>query len=155
MWQRIQSLFFLLTILSNTAIFWLELAVIHAGGEKFSFTLYKLQNEGSSEVLYETIMLAILCSICILLSVVAFGMFKKRQVQIKLTQLLLLVQIAFLVAIFFVVDGTVNSLDQLSSPLVDYSVGAYVALIPSVFIFFALKAIKKDEALVRAADRIR
>tara|TARA_B110000503_G_C7119283_1_gene401729 strand:+ start:1302 stop:1766 length:465 start_codon:yes stop_codon:yes gene_type:complete len=154
MWQRIQTLFFLLTILSNTAIFWLEIAVIHAGGKSFNFTLYKLQSvEG--EVLYSSTMLAVLCSTCIVLSGVAFGMFKRRQVQIKLTQLLLLVQIAFLVAIFFVIDSTVSSLIQLESPLVDYSVGAYLALIPSVFIFLALRAIKKDEALVRAADRIR
>jgi len=44
---------------------------------------------------------------------------------------------------------------QLESPIVDYGVGAYLPLIPFVFIFLAIKAIKKDEALVRAADRIR
>ena len=82
-------------------------------------------------------------------------MFKRRQVQVKLSQLLLLVQVGFLVAIFFTVDGTVTSLPQLENPVVHYSVGAYLALIPLVFIFLAIKAIKKDEALVRAADRIR
>jgi len=154
MWQRIQSLFFLLTILSNAAIYWLDLAVIQAGGKSFNFTLYKLQS-AEGEVLYSSTMLAILCSICIVLSGVAFGMFKRRQVQIKLTQLLLLVQVAFLVAIFFVVDSTVTGMVQLESPIVDYGVGAYLPLIPFVFIFLAIKAIKKDEALVRAADRIR
>tara|TARA_B110000046_G_scaffold35749_2_gene39095 strand:+ start:64071 stop:64535 length:465 start_codon:yes stop_codon:yes gene_type:complete len=154
MWQRIQSLYFLLTILSNTAIFWLEIAVIHAGGESYSFTLYKLQNiEG--QVLYNTTMLAILCSMSIVLSGVAFGMFKRRQVQIKLSQLLLLVHVAFLVAIFFVIDSTIGSMIELKNALVNYGIGSYLALIPLVFIFLAIKGIKKDEALIRAADRIR
>ncbi len=154
MWQRIQSLFFLLTILSNTAIFWLEIAVIHAGGESYSFTLYKLQNiEG--QVFYNTTMLAILCSMSIVLSGVAFGMFKRRQVQIKLSQLLLLVHVAFLVAIFFVIDSTIGSMIELKNALVNYGIGSYLALIPLVFIFLAIKGIKKDEALIRAADRIR
>lgn len=128
--------------------------MVQAGGLSYSFSLYKLQNmEG--EVLYNDFILAILCSLCIVLSGVAFAMFKRRQMQIKLAQLLLLVQVGFLVAIFFVVDGTVNSLEVLKSPLVEYGIGAYLALIPLVFIFLAIKGIKKDEALVRAADRIR
>jgi hypothetical protein len=154
MWQRTQSLFFLLTILSNAAIYWLQIAVVHAGGASFTFSLYKLQSEEGA-VLYSGTMLAILCSLCIVLSGIAFGMFKRRQIQIKLSQLLLLIQVGFLVAIFFVVDSTVASLTQLENPLIDYSIGAYLALIPLVFIFLAIKGIKKDEALVRAADRIR
>ena len=155
MWQRTQSLFFLLTIVCNTAIFWLNLAVVESGDSSFDFTLYKLQSGVEGDVLYSGMMLAILCSLCIVLSGVAFGMFKRRQVQVKLSQLLLLIQVGFLVAIFFTVDGTVTSLPQLENPVVHYSVGAYLALIPLVFIFLAIKAIKKDEALVRAADRIR
>ena len=154
MWQRIQSLFFLLTIVCNTVIFWMNLAVVHAGGKSYTFSLYKLQSS-DSEVLYSNVILAMLCSLCIVLSGIAFGMFKKRQLQIKLSQLLLVVQVAFLVTVFFVVDGTVNSTTSLNNPIVEYGIGAYLALIPLIFIFLAIKAIKKDEALVRAADRIR
>ena len=155
MWQRTQSLFFLLTIICNSVIFWLNLAVVQAGGVNYSFNLYKLTSIADGSVLYSRMILAILCSICIVVSGVVFGMFKRRQLQVKLAQLLLLLQIGFLVAIFFTVDGTVTSLTQLENPLVDYSIGSYLAVLPLIFIFLAIKGIKKDEALVRAADRIR
>ena len=155
MWQRIQSLFLFIALVLNIAIFWLDLANVSLEGVLHSFNLYKLQVVDSGEVLYSTIVLAILCSICITLCGVTLGMFKKRQVQIKLAKLLLLVQVGFLVAIFFIVDGAVTSLTSGSAATVEYYIGSYLALIPLIFIFLAIKGIKKDEALVRAADRIR
>jgi hypothetical protein len=40
-------------------------------------------------------------------------------------------------------------------PIIDYEFGAYLTIFPLFFIYLALRFIKKDEALVRAADRIR
>lgn len=154
MWQRTQSLFFCLTILFNAAIFWLNLAIVRVGEDAYNFNLYKLQST-DGEVLVSTLLLAILCSACILMSGIAFSMFKKRQMQIKIAQFLLLLQVGFLVAIFFTVDNTITGLARFDNSIVEYGVGAYLALIPLVFIFLAMKGIKKDEALVRAADRIR
>jgi len=155
MWQRIQSIFLLIALVLNVAIFWLDLAAVSVDGVLHSFNLYKLQVAETGEVVYSTIALAILCSACIALCGLTLGMFKKRQVQIKLAKLVLLVQVVFLVAIFFIVDGAVTGLTTVSTPTVEYYTGAYLALIPLVFIFLAINAIKKDEALVRAADRIR
>jgi len=155
MWQRTQSIFFFIALMLNVAIFWLDLANISLDGVLHSFNLYKLQVVDSGEVIYSNIALTILCSLCIALCLVTLGMFKKRQLQIKLAKLLLLVQVGFLVAIFFIVDGAVTNSASVSLGTVEYYIGAYFALLPLIFIFLAIKAIKKDEDLVRAADRIR
>ncbi len=155
MWQRIQTLFLFIALVLNIAIFWLDLANVSLDGVLHSFNLYKLQVADTGEVLYSTIVLAILCSICLTLCGVTLVMFKRRQVQIKLAKLLLLVQVGFLVAIFFIVDGAVTGLTEVNAATVEYYIGSYLALIPLIFIFLAIKSIKKDEALVRAADRIR
>ncbi|MFT4756219.1 MAG: hypothetical protein ACI91R_000864 [Vicingaceae bacterium] len=155
MWQRTQSIFLFIALILNVAIFWLDLANISLDGVLHSFNLYKLQVVDSGEVVYSNIALATLCSLCIALCLITLGMFKKRQLQIKLAKLLLLVQVGFLVAIFFIVDGAVTNLTSVSLATVEYYIGAYFALLPMIFIFLAIKAIKKDEDLVRAADRIR
>ena len=155
MWQRTQSIFLFIALILNVAIFWLDLANISLDGVLHSFNLYKLQVVDSGEVIYSNIALTILCSLCIALCLVTLGMFKKRQLQIKLAKLLLLVQVGFLVAIFFIVDGAVTNSASVSLGTVEYYIGAYFALLPLIFIFLAIKAIKKDEDLVRAADRIR
>jgi hypothetical protein len=155
MWQRTQSIFLFIALILNVTIFWLDLANISLDGVLHSFNLYKLQVVDSGEVVYSNIALAILCSLCIALCLITLGMFKKRQLQIKLAKLLLLVQVGFLVAIFFIVDGAVTNLTSVSLATVEYYIGAYFALLPMIFIFLAIKAIKKDEDLVRAADRIR
>ena len=155
MWQRTQSIFFFIALMLNVAIFWLDLANISLDGVLHSFNLYKLQVVDSGEVIYSNIALTILCSLCIALCLVTLGMFKKRQLQIKLAKLLLLVQVGFLVAIFFIVDGAVTNLSSVALATVEYYIAAYFALLPLIFIFLAIKAIKKDEDLVKAADRIR
>ena len=155
MWQRTQSIFLFIALILNVAIFWLDLANISLDGVLHSFNLYKLQVVDSGEVIYSNIALTILCSLCIALCLVTLGMFKKRQLQIKLAKLLLLVQVGFLVAIFFIVDGAVTNLSSVALATVEYYIGAYFALLPLIFIFLAIKAIKKDEDLVKAADRIR
>jgi len=158
MWQRIQTLYLFIAMLMNSAIFWLSLATVYLDNVAFRFDMYTLSNVETGEVIDSTLILAILGALTIVLSISSIASFKKRQIQIKLSQFNLLVQAGFLAAIFFIVDGTVNTITgdmNVSESVIDYQIGAYLALLPLIFIFMAIKAIKKDEALVRAADRIR
>ena len=82
-------------------------------------------------------------------------MFKKRQLQIKLSQLNLFLQAGFIAAIFFVLDWNQSNINAIDNPVVEYQLGSFLALLPLIFIYLAVRGIKKDEALVRAADRIR
>lgn len=152
MWQRIQSLYLFLAIILNTSIFWLDLAQVKLNNLFHNFDMYSLVDSDTGVELYNTLTLSLLCTISILLSLVVFMMFKKRQLQMKLTQLNLFIQVAFVSVIFFVVDGAAT---ELGSSEVVYEAGSFLAIPPLMFIYLALRSIKKDEALVRSADRIR
>lgn len=154
MWQRIQTLYLMIGILLNGSIFWLSIANVKLDTVDHSFSLYKLATTDGGEAVSSTILLAIICSVVITILFAAIFLYKKRQLQIKVAQLSLLLQAGFLAAIFFTLDNMVSSLTN-ETHTIDYNVGAYMALIPLIFIFLAIRGIKKDEALVRAADRIR
>jgi hypothetical protein len=71
--------------------------------------------------------------------------------QIKLTKTTLLLNILLIVAIFFYAD---NIEKKLNSPS-HYNISSYITLLTLILTFLASKAIKKDEELVKSADRLR
>lgn len=156
MWQRKQTLFLAIAILINSSLFFIDLAIVKCGEYTGSFGMYGVDalQEGSKS--YMTMVLAIILSVSMTLSLVSMVSFKKRQMQIKMSQLNLLVQIGFVMALFFISESAMDVVKvEGPAPVLDYSLGAYVTVFPLFFIYLAIRFIKKDEALVRAADRIR
>ena len=90
-------------------------------------------------------------------TLLAIFLFKRRNIQIKTAQLALFFQTAFVAAIFFFVDQVSTKLAESANIDVDvnYESGSWLALFPLIFLFLAIKAIKKDEKMIRAADRLR
>lgn len=156
MWQRKQTLFLLITILINFSLFFLELATISSGDASKAFSMYGVEalQEGSAP--YATLFLAIILSISMTLSFMSIVLFKKRHVQIKLSQFNLLVQMGFIIALFYMSEAAMEAVQIEGLELtINYELGTYLTVLPLLFIFLAIRFIKKDEALVRAADRIR
>lgn len=151
MWQRIQTLYLILAIILNASLFGLSLASFSVDAMERSFGLMGFENGKD----YQTVILPLITSASILLSLVVILMFRKRQLQIKLSQLNLFVQAALVAAIFFLIDEGVKSLGLTEGVEVDYGIGTIISLLPLLFIYLAIRGIKKDEALIRAADRIR
>lgn len=152
MLQRIQSLYLFLAICLNLSVFWLDLAQIKLNDLFHNFDLYALVDSDTGAELYSTLILSMMCTLSMVLSLIVIFMFKKRQMQIKLSQLNLFIQAGLIATIFFIVDGAAA---ELGSNEVVYEAGAFMTIPPILFIYLAIRAIKKDEALVRSADRIR
>lgn len=155
MLQRIQSLYLFIAICVNAAVFSLDLAQLKVGELYHNFNTFGLKSADTGAELYSSMSLVVLCSLSMLVSLIIIFMYKKRQQQVKLSQLNLFLQLGFVAAIFFMVDDAATTLTNASGMVVEYSAGAFLAIVPIVFIYLAIRAIKKDEALVRAADRIR
>jgi hypothetical protein len=88
--------------------------------------------------------------IVLILSIAVIFLFKNRILQYKLANLLILLNV-FIVGLFFLLtyikagaEGTVS-----------YQFGSFLPVLGGVFAFLAAHFIKKDEQLVRSADRIR
>lgn len=155
MWQRIQTLYLGIAIVINFVLQMLSLATLELDNLQNEFTVWGLVSAENGSVVYSSYPLFGLNLISILLSLVIIFMFKKRQLQIKLSQLNLFIQVGFVAAIFFIIEGAAEELNINIEGAVEYGPAALLSLLPLLFIYLAIRAIKKDDALVRAADRIR
>lgn len=142
--QRIQTIYLLC-------------AAIFSGGLIFVFNLWT-ENSGKvisapdlineSSLLLKTIFLAYLISA--LLSVIAIFLFKNRQLQFVLGRLNMLVNF-YLLGVLIYVSLTVSGETAVS----EKGIGMFIPVIVVVLLVMANKAIKKDEDLVKSADRLR
>lgn len=87
--------------------------------------------------------------IVIILSILTIFLFKKRVLQYKLANILTLLNV-FITGLFFLLDFFNVELEK-----VNFTFGAFLPLIAAIFSYLAAHFIKKDEELVRSADRIR
>lgn len=140
--QRIQSLFLLATSIMAIVLLFVPFFTISDENIKGSFSL--LTATGSVSNAYY---LMILNNMVILLSIITIFLFKKRTVQFKLSNLLVLLNV-FIIGLSFLL----NFENQL---VIKTTFWAFFPIIGAVFSFFAAHFIKKDELLVRSADRIR
>lgn len=103
--------------------------------------------------------LVTLSLLCIAVSVAAICLFRRRPLQLRMVALAFFVCLVYaFVLLFWAVDRYSELLsDGLGGvePEVTWGVGAFAPLLALVFFFLAQRAIKRDEALVRAADRLR
>ena len=128
--QRVQSLFLFFAALLNTVI--LFYAPIFISSEEKKIIMKDLQ--------YPSLLLVL----STLLALFAIFQFKNRLRQLMIVYLSrLFIAISFLIFILFKEDE--NQLDY----------GSFLLILPYIILFFSAYFIKKDEKLVRSADRIR
>ncbi len=88
----------------------------------------------------------------ILLSVYSIMQYKNRKFQMKLVQFAMLVQLVFGALIFYYADKMASLSD---TGELAYRPAVAVVLVNIILYYLALRGIKKDDALVRSADRLR
>ena len=105
----------------------------------------------SSDVMGSNIYAPMILNILVLiLSVSTVFLYKNRVLQYKLTNLIALFNI-FIIGLFFLLsyikEGVIGT--------ISFEFGAFLPIVSAIFAFSAAHFIKKDEQLVRNADRIR
>lgn len=86
----------------------------------------------------------------LILSVVTIFLYKNRVLQYKLANLVALLNV-FIIGLFFLLSYIKDGV----SGTISYSFGAFLPILSIICAFLAAHFIKKDEQLVRSADRIR
>lgn len=103
--------------------------------------------------------LVTLVLVCGVLALGSIFLFRRRTLQVRLVAVGFLLNVVYAFVLFFwAVDHYADLLSAGmggTTPQVSWFVGAFAPLVSLVFFFLAQRAIKKDEALVRAADRLR
>jgi hypothetical protein len=85
-----------------------------------------------------------------ILSLVIIFLFKNRKLQVMLCNLDMFLVCLFVGIIFYFADHY-----KPAGGLVHYEAGTYLPLIQLILLFLSIRAIKKDDELVRSVDRLR
>jgi len=94
-----------------------------------------------------------LAALMTILPIVTFFLYKKRQVQVKLCQLEMLLNVIFVVLVFLYYAPNVQ--ETIFAETVTYKIGIYFPLASLILTLFAIKGIKNDIELLKSVDRIR
>ena len=147
--QRIQSLFFWIAFVLLIVLFSQPLAVLQLDDATF-YDIYLKGYVFNNQIQY-SVSLLIFAFIITLLNLIVIFLYKKRILQMRLTVYNSILLIGLQGVIFYTVYATSNNLNA----EVFLQFAAILPIVISILHLLAFRYIKRDEELVRSADRIR
>jgi hypothetical protein len=140
MLQRIQTVYLFLVVLSGIA----ECVIL--------FNFFNFYSHYSlADILVSNAVFQVLLVLVPILAFISIWLFRKRQMQIKFVRVVMLAILLSYAALFWVVF---DSARVAMNDIVCYF-PIYFNLIGLIICFLAIRAIKKDENLVKSLDRLR
>ena len=151
--QRKQSLFLLTSIIASLLLYFLPLGYLDVQ-DNIKFTVCGYFNE-EGMIQFNWLLSSIL-SLTMLLQFIAIFLYKNRTRQALLTQISLILILLFGVSALLYQDLFISE-DQavLLETEIRFHWSLSLVAIAWISTYLALRGIKKDEALIRAADRMR
>jgi hypothetical protein len=156
--QRIQTLYLALAFIAIALLFAFPLAQFFSETGAYIFSVKGLKNmvPGDPNAFNPMVFLPLIIVVIglVLLNLFTIFQFKNRSFQIKLTNIGVLASIALIMGIFFLY---IPMIEKKINIVPDYSkaFGIYLPLVALVFMVMANRAIKRDDKLVKSADRLR
>lgn len=149
--QRIQSLYLFLAAILLVVWYMFPVATFQSPQGLYLLFTCHIKNPETGASLISMVPLAVLPLLSAILSLIIIFRFKNRSNQMKLSKMVMLILLVTLVVegIYFVRIG--QMLNTTGKP-------AFMAITPLLafmLIYLAHRAIKKDDLLVKSADRIR
>ncbi|WP_075589763.1 DUF4293 domain-containing protein [Labilibacter marinus] len=151
--QRIQTIYLLLAFAFGASMFFTPQITFMAEVEYIlNFKGINAVEPSETTKSIATTALTILLVLTPLVSLASILLFKKRMIQIRLcsANIGLLIGVTALAYYF----GTVAN-KELGTTIISYKLSMVFPIVGAILNFLALRAIGKDEALVRSMDRIR
>ena len=153
--QRIQTVFILLAAVFAGVLFFGPIAAFDYGTEMMKLTIYGVGNQLDAQyfsAIY-SLPLLLLAIFTVVLPVVTIFLYKKRELQFKLSSLNVFLNAILCGLIFLFYSSNVQ--ETIASENVTYLFGTYVPLLNMVLSIMAMRWIKKDIELIRSVDRLR
>ena len=160
--QRRQTIFMLLSAIISALLFFMPLISFNANGEVMRFTIFGIENPIDTLTLSQsyTWPLIVLTILMTLAPLVTIFLYKKRELQVRLCHLNMLVNIIFIGLVFIYYESDVMSVifaveNDIYSLDVAYFIGMAFPLVNLVLEILAIRGIKKDIELLKSIDRLR
>lgn len=153
--QRIQTVYLAVAalLLMMPVIFNFTWATLNSDNEVLELTAASIIRVGEvTETVQSTFPVAGAIALALLATVYATMQYKDRKFQMKLTQAAMVLNLAAGAVVFYYADSLTSLADGGS---VSYSPAIAIFLVNAVLCFLAYRGIRKDDELVRSADRLR
>ncbi len=151
--QRIQTVFLIIaTILLVFTVFMPVASVVKPTDEVvFELGFTGLKGLDGEKMPFTSYPMSILILLCLGLSIVTILLFKRRMLQIRLS----VVNIVLLTGLQGLIYYFAKAVQSTLSGDISFSLIFVFPFISAILVFLALRAIARDEALVRSLDRLR
>lgn len=153
--QRIQSLYLLISALILFVVFYLPLGYVDSEVPA-KFTICGFFDGDSGDLIRANGELATLLLITVAVQLISIFFFKNRKIQALIVQVCLI--LILLIAVSALLFGDIFSLADIvgdAGVRINYNWNVTLLGISWILTFLALRGIRKDEALVRSANRMR
>ena len=159
--QRIQTVYLSGVVILCTLMFVFPFGEIQVSGSTYildALGLHHYENGSVTEMLttLQKLIITLLVIVVLVVALVSVFMFRKRSTQITLCKLNILLLAGLIFTVSYYLDkglSMIAAFDPESE--INYKVGIAFPMVSIILTFLASRAIKKDEQLVRAADRVR
>jgi hypothetical protein len=157
MLQRIQTLFLLGVLAACAACYFLPFWVYAGVNPDYTYeiTLFSVKCTGGTPqyITFGTLPILVLVSVSAVLSLVSLVNYKKRSLQVRVNNYNLLMTLIFTGTIFLWIPYIFEQ--NLPLAVSQWQPGLLLPLLSIVFLLLANVFIRKDEKLVKSADRLR
>ncbi|NOR76011.1 MAG: DUF4293 family protein [Draconibacterium sp.] len=145
--QRIQTIYILVAEILIASLFFLKFADLSANNELYTFSIEGILN--GETLVFDGLPIMIFIGLITLLHLVIIFMYKKRVLQIRITVFTIILLLGLTGLFFyFIYTGFTGAKVAFKVPMV-------FPVVAIILDYLAIRAIGKDEALVRSLDRIR
>lgn len=145
--QRIQTVYILIAEMLIASLFFLKFADLSVNSELYTFTVKGIFN--GETMVFDGLPIMIFIGLITLLHLAIIFMYKKRILQIRITVFTIILLMGLTGLFFYFVYFGFTDVK------VAFKVPMAFPVIAIILDYLAIRAIGKDEALVRSLDRIR
>lgn len=153
--QRIQTIFLFLATVFAGILFFTPIFSFNYGGDLMKLTILGVKNANEALAFAATYSLPLILITILIVAVpmVTIFMFKKRELQLKLSSLNVFLNAALCGLIFLFYASDIEK--RVDVEAVSYLFGTYIPLINMVLSVLSMRWIKKDIDLIKSVDRLR
>lgn len=152
--QRIQSLYLLIAAIITANLTYVSMGNISGKDGVFALKflgLYDITNPENIQVIVSTWPLSALIVLTTLLSLITIFLFKNRMLQVRICGINTVLQAGLTGLILY----TAHTMASNIGGTLTYTLPAFLPLLGVILTILAIRAIGKDEILVRSIDRLR
>ena len=153
--QRIQSIYLLIAALCSGLLLAAPLYNIETATATYQLFLGGMvQTNPKDTILTSQPAILAVGILLTLFPIIILFLYKKRQVQMRLAVSAMMANTAMLLLLVGIVNKSIDHITELHVKET-YGFGLILPALSIVFLFLANKAIRKDDNLIRSADRLR